>query len=500
MQELQESASAIQVPDAVTPLPYVPLEFGFILDKDLYEIDAGGSVTVHYTLSSASSVEAVTKCGWRASVNYTGEGEGKIVITAPDPASYAEVTLIATTEDGRRTAVILPVMLRDPFTAATRPRMTAVGYYSFKPWNASEDNFVKLAEAGLTMVTVETGDEDYEKSLVGARKAGLEVLAIVGDDAAKWYDDMSYTGLDELITSLKDSTVIYEWWIRDEPSVDNIYELMAIEDKMKSLDPNRSVYVNLHPNASSNSLGVDNYYDYVNIYATHMHLSHLSFDMYPILKNGGVQTDWHYCLETVANVAKQHGVPFWAFAASCWINKEPNIKLERAQPNVDNLLLQIYTDLAYGAQAVQYFTIQDYGGTDYAPIMRDGTWTKAYDDLETANLTMQKRAFVFKDGNVTRIRQVGTSASHESALSILDFPPAIKSVDVTFAATVSFIENNGNEYMVIVNNYWSADQNVRVELDSPVYSIDSEGQFHLLEPGVNNVWLAKGDIVVLKYR
>ena len=500
MQELQESASAIQVPDAVAPLPYVPHEFGFILDKDLYEIDAGGSVTVHYTLSSASAVEAVSKSGWSASVNSTGEGEGEIVITAPDPASYAEVTLIATTEDGRRTAVILPVMVRDPFTAATRPRMEALGYYCFKPWNATVENYKKLAEAGLTMVTLETDEGEWEKYIEYAAEAGLKTLAVVGNQAGHWYyEDMSDTGLDDVINCLKKYPSVYGYHMCDEPSVDVVYPLMAIKDKINQLDPTRPVYINLFANASSAALGVKTYYEYVNIMADYLHFNFISFDIYPILV-GSIQSDWHYCLEIVSDAAKRRGIPFWAFAASCWINKEPGVKLQREKPNVYNLLLQVYTDLAYGAQAVEYFTIQDYGGTDYAPIMRDGTWTKAYDDLKTANLTMQKRAFVFKDGSVTRIRQVGTSASHESALSILDFPPAIKSVDVTFAATVSFIENKGNEYMVIVNNYWSADQNVRVELTSPVYSIDSEGQFHLLEPGVNNVWLAKGDIVVLKYR
>jgi hypothetical protein len=246
-------------------------------------------------------------------------------------------------------------------------------------------------------------------------------------------------------------------------------------------------------------MGVDTYYEYVNTMADYMNFDFISFDIYPVLV-GAIQSDWHMCLETVADAAKRRGIPFWAFAASTWINKETGTTLKREKPNVYNILLQVYTDLAYGAQAVQYFTIQDYSGTDYAPIMRDGTWTKAYEDLKTANLTMQKRAFVFKDCNVTRIRQLGQSASQESALSRLDFPPEVKSMEVTFSATVSFIENRGNEYIVVVNNYWSADEILTVELEAPAYAISSDGQFQELEPGLTHLWLAKGEIVVLKYK
>ena len=150
-------------------------------------------------------------------------------------------------------------------------------------------------------------------------------------------------------------------------------------------------------------MGVNTYYEYVNTLADYLNLKQLSFDIYPIYP-GRIQNNWHKCLEIMADAAKRHGVPLWTFAASCWINKELP-KQTREKPNKMNILLQLYTSLAFGSQLVQYFTIQDYGGTDFAPIMRDGTWTQAYDYLKDANLEMQKRAFVFKGSNVTKVRQ-----------------------------------------------------------------------------------------------
>ena len=503
LEQLQSEMDQLQnqqlpsVPDAAEPAPDVDGDYFFTFDKTRYGVDAGGSVDIEYTLSEASAVEVSVREGWSATVSSNG-ASGTITITAPDPAGYTEIVVSATSQSGRQTAAKLPLMVRDPFSAATRPRMEAVGYYCLKPWNATLENFQKLADAGLTMVTLETDEGDWQSYIDLAAQAGLKTLAIVLNHAGYWYDHMEYTGLDELINYLKDCPDVYGYHMCDEPSVDDIWRLMAIKDKIRKLDPTRPIYINLLANASPAGLGVSTYYEYVNIMADYLDLDFISFDIYPVLV-GAIQPDWHMCLETVSDAARRRGIPFWAFAASCWINKE-STTLKREKPNSYNIQLQTYTDLAYGAQAVQYFTIQDYGGTDYAPIMRDGTWTQAYDELKKANLNMQKRAFVFKDCYVSKIRQLGQSASHESALSILDYPPEIKDVEVTFSATVSFVENKGNEYMVIVNNYWSADEVVRVELDSPVYYIDSEGQFNLLEPGVNNVWLSKGDMVILKYK
>ena len=494
-----ENQPAPQVPDTD---PFEPLpegDFFFTFDNVRYGVDAGGSVAVGYTLQEPSTIEVIAKEGWSATVSESGS-TGTITVSAPDPAGFSEVTVVATSRTGRSTAAVLPIIVRDPYTAATRPRMQTMGYYSFKPWNANLENYQKLADAGLTLVTVETDESDYLEQMEMARAVGIKVLAVIGWATGGWYDNMSEENLaklENLINSLKDRPELYGYHIFDEPSVDRIFELMAIEDKMIQLDPDHPVYVNLHPNASSGSLGVDNYYDYVEAFASMMRLKQLSFDIYPVLE-GGVQGDWHMCLSTVADAAKRHGKPFWAFAATCWINKEATL-YHRARPSVENILLQAYTNLAYGAQAIQYFTIQDYGGTDFAPIMRDGTWTEAYDFLKEANLQVQKRAFIFNGCDVKKIRQAGVVSIHDSALSLQDMPEEVERIEVAAGATVSFIENKGNEYIVVSSNY-CIEQPMGIHLRQPVYLIDSEGEFHLYEPGSWTMTLPSGGMVAIKYR
>ena len=201
----------------------------------------------------------------------------------------------------------------------------------------------------------------------------------------------------------------------------------------------------------------------------------------------------------MADAARRHGVPFWTFAASCWIDSEGEA-VRREKPNKYNELLQIYTSLAFGSQCMQYFTMSAYGGTTYAPFMYDNTVTAAYDALKDANTRMLKRSFVFKDCNVTKIRSTGEKSTFDTRLAVTDYPECLKSFDSTYSVLVSFVENKGNEYIVVVNNYWSVDQIVSIEFTDSYYLIDQEGVFTEYEPGLTHFLLEKGEMLVFKYK
>ena len=505
LEQLEADYAALQgrvapeVPDAAEPVTGDPSEYSISFDRPCYGVDAGSSVNINFSLPESSEVEVLTKDGWTASVSAANGTEGTITVTAPDPASPTEVVVTARSHGGKMVATNLPLKLRNPYSDATRPVMRALGYYSFKPANATAENFRKLADAGLNMVTVETDEERWQEQIALAGQAGLKVLAVlIGRCDAYYNNPDSDTRLSEAVNWLKNRPEVVAYHVFDEPGVQHAHMLKTIKDRVEELDPTRPVYINFGPEASTEWMGVPTYYEYVNTLADYLDLKQISYDQYPIFP-GRIQENWHKCLGIIADAAKRRGIDFWAFAASCWINKEAATQL-RERPNTYNLLLQIYTNLAYGAQTIQYFTIQDYGGTDFAPIMRDGTWTEAYDYLKEANLQMQKRAFVFTGCNVAKIRRAGDSATIGDMLSVLDYPAQIKNITVPWSATVSFIENNGNEYIAVVNDYWSAEQPLSIELADSVYSIEPDGSFTICQSGVNNFTIPKGGMMVFKYK
>ena len=500
LDEIEGQAAGIDLPDAVEPGHKGDADYVIAFDKARYGVDAGGSVTVGYTLPEASTVSIAVQGGWKASVSQSGSTQGTIVITAPDPASPSEMVVTATTQGGKTVATAVPVMVRDPYTDATRTRAELLGYYNFKPRWATAENFQKLADAGLTSVTVECDDYDYKDQIELAWQAGLKSLPIVGGYAEQYlaHPD-TYTGLDDIINYLKEQPGVMAYHMCDEPSKVEIPSLKIRKEKIESLDPEHPVYINLNPDGSTGALGTDNYRDYIEAFARDCGCKFISFDMYPILPGGEVMAGWHKCLRAVADISRQYNIPFWAFAASCHIDNEGGV-IKRGRPSVENLRLQTYTDLAYGAQVVQFFTIQQYGGTTFSPIMQDGTWTEAYDFLKTACLQVQKRGYVFNGCSVGKLRFTQTPAAWGESLSEVDLPAEIGSIETSHTALVSFLENRGNRYIAIVNQSYTDRITAQVAFCDMVYTIEQDGSFVEHNPGIEEFTIDEGDLMVIKVK
>lgn len=138
-------------------------EFVITFDKAGYGVDAASSVSIAYSLPEAATVEVMAMDGWNATVNATGAEEGVIIVTAPYPASPTDIVATATATDGRKTAVTLPIVVRDPYTDATRTSVAAMGYYCFNTPLATDEHFRKMAECGMDMLTIESSDNWLEQ-------------------------------------------------------------------------------------------------------------------------------------------------------------------------------------------------------------------------------------------------------------------------------------------------------------------------------------------------
>ncbi|MBQ7253191.1 MAG: hypothetical protein IJS30_00760 [Bacteroidales bacterium] len=498
--QLEKEADGIGLPAAVTPGTETGTDYSFIFNSPKYGVDAGGNVVVEYSLPEPSTVDVSTNGGWSVRVNALSDTQGEIIIVAPDPASPCEIVATARTESGKSVAAVVPVMVRDPYSDATRTSANLLGYYNFKPQWATQDNFFKLADAGLTSVTVECGDYDFREQINRAWKAGMKSLAIIGFAGSGWASDPDhYTYLDNLVGYLKQQPGLLGYHICDEPNVDEIPRLRRIREKIESLDPDHPVYINLNPEGSKSSLGTDTYREYIEAFARDCGVKFISFDMYPILPDGTYMKRWHYCLRTVADVCHRYGIPFWAFAASCWIDKESGV-IVRGRPSMENLRLQAYTDMAYGAQLVQFFTIQQYGGTSLSPILATGEWTEAYDYLKEACLQIQKRGYVFNGCNVEKIRFCREPAAESLNLAQKDLPEQIASLETNGAAMVSFLENRGNRYIAIVNQSYTSKISAQVTFNEMVYTIEQDGSFVERQSGSSEFTIDEGDLMVIKVK
>ena len=505
LDELQrQTPPAVPAADVVTPEDET---FFFTFDKAGYGIDAGGSVTVGYSLQDDATIEIKAKDseGWSFSINRINASSGQIVISAPDPASPAEFIVTATTADGRAAAAKLPVMVRDQYSDATRTTFKTMGYRGFKNNMATLENFQKLADAGIGIVTVETDEGPFMHQLDLAQQVGMKCVPVVWDAAERYErDPENYKGLDEMINELKDHPATFAYHIYDEPSTTLIPALKFRKEKIESLDPDHPVYINLNPEGSQAGLGTKYYYDYVEAYIRDCGVKFLSYDMYPCRPEGdpdypdGIVSYWWRSNEIVAGLTKQYGIPWWGYAASCLINKEQHLF---AKPTVENLRLQVYCNLSYGAQVIQYFVILQYGGTDFAPIMVDGTWNEeAYGILKDFNTELHRRGWVFDGCSMEKVRHTNTAPAWTTRFTNADLPPEVESFSTDQEALVGFIENLGNKYITVVNKSLKEKMTLDAVFNGMVYTIARDGRFVEQPSGPATFTLDEGDMLVIKYK
>ncbi|MDR1667387.1 MAG: hypothetical protein LBS03_06840, partial [Bacteroidales bacterium] len=189
----------------------------------------------------------------------------------------------------------------------------------------------------------------------------------------------------------------------------------------------------------------------------------------------GIKKGFYDSFELFSREAKRINKPFWAFALSFnhW---------DYPVPTLADLRLQVYSDLAYGAQAITYYSYwslpfefgwvkEDYEG----PISRKGEKTAAYYAVQAMNREIKALSKVFlnarmawvaytgkiPDGHRNGESQLGyhlvahTGEVPEGCtpLSEVQLPEAVKSVEVADnrTALVSYMEKGDDRFLVIVN-------------------------------------------------
>ena len=399
----------------------------------------------------------------------------------------------------KRLCILAALLLCFCGTSFSQDKIMAMGYLGFRDAAATPENFQRLAEAGLDMITLEMDQSSAQLQMDLAREAGIRILAVLAPYTDhRHLKEVDFKAVDSLVLRFKSHPALYGWHICDEPSITRIPDLKYIKEHIEALDPEHPVYINLDPLGSIRALGTDYYRDYVETYARDCNLQLLSYDCYPAMDHGNVNW-WYMCNEAVLAVTRKYGIPFWGFAATCWIDREgPNNM--HAKPTLENVRLTVNTHLAYGAQVIQYFTIRDFGGTSWAPHMYNTQWTDAYDVLKEANLEMKRREAVFAGGSVVKTRFTHLTPFACLPLVAGDLPQAVASLDSDRTALVSFIENGDARYIVVVNTEWKEKVNVTADFREDVTVIDRAGKSSVVGPGSRNFTVDGGDMLVIKWR
>ena len=371
---------------------------------------------------------------------------------------------------------------------APKEELPIMAWYSIPSDETTVERYQELKDCGFNInFTHMYGMGELKKELDVAAEVGIKVMAMAND---------LYTKTDSAVNVIKDHPALYGYFLRDEPLPPAFADLAAWAQRIKEADDTHAIYLNLVPSyVDSAALGCT-YREYVRRFIEEVKLPMVSFDNYPVT-NEGVRQLWYENLMIIAEESEKAGLPFWAFAMSVPHWNYP-------VPTLASLRMQMYTNLAYGAQGLQYFTYWTPGPEPFnyrdAPITLDGKRSEQYYKVQEVNRELQARAFVFVGSKVVSLAHTGETVP-PGCPALEQLPSHVKSLSTSpEGAVVSLLEKGEWNYLVVVSRSLDTPISLNVGFDRKAWMIDREGNATKVAKGENSFTLEEGDAAIFKFR
>ena len=298
------------------------------------------------------------------------------------------------------------------------------------------------------------------------------------------------------VSLIKDHSALFAYHLKDEPDTSDFGWLGCLRDMIYELDPAHPCYINLLPNWA---WGVSEYSEKIEHFASKIDVPFYSFDNYPITEVNGevvVREDWYRNLEEFSLMASNHSKPFWGFAlAKAHSITNPWPDTVYSEPTLEQLRLQVFSNLLYGAQAIQYF--------NFTGLVDPVTCEKkpAFDLVRQVNSEIRAYSSVFAGCSVLGVWHTG--ATIPSGTQPLTSMPhkKVKSLDMSCSegtpsfkgGVVSLLENRGTTYLVIQNRDLYNPSALDIEFTSRVKHLTPDGPIRVTQTSLE---LTPGNIAI----
>lgn len=370
------------------------------------------------------------------------------------------------------------------------PKIPILAWYSIPGGEyATVERYRELAECGFTHSFSHTYTlDDAMQALDCCAKTGLKsVFTCVELEKSP----------EETVRRVRNHKGLGAYFLRDEPGNADMPALGEWARRIEKEDSKHPCYLNLLP---VHAMGPEAYETHLQEFSRTIALPQISFDHYPINFTGDsifVNPQWYNNLEMVRREALRTGKPFWAFALSTAHTPYPI-------PVKGHLRLQMYSNLAYGAQLLQYFTYWNPGTETWnfhqAPVTQEGRRSRVYEEVRSLNQEIQRRAHVFVGCRVEDVRHMGRTIP-AGTRKLETLPAHFQRIDSRGeGALVSTISNEGRHYVVVVNtspvkgicvDIKTDDKVMRLRLDDTLVRADKYEEEYFLEPGAIEIFCYK---------
>ena len=389
----------------------------------------------------------------------------------------------------------IPSEAKSVYTNPTGKEFPILAWYSIiGDENQTPERYKELREAGFNLSFSHTGSPaNVEKAMQACKNTGVKLVVMTASMEGNTAEE---------VNRLKGDPDLALWFLRDEPVVSGFEQLRAFRDRIYENDGLHMGYLNLLPDmVEPQVLGTKNYEEYVRRYVDEVDLPMISYDFYPIVKDGEnvvVRPTFYENLEIVRKVALEKDMPFWAFCLSTAHAAYP-------VPQPSHLRVEAWSALAYGAQGLQYFTYWSPGTEVWdfhnAPINEKGERTNVYYMIKTLNREIQGLAPIFLGAKAEAVWHTGAKLP-QGTQPLKDLPIGIKAVAASEeGVVVSHLANGKKHYLMVVNRDIHNPQDVTLTAEKEMTRILPDAS--RLKPEIPTgqpVRVAAGDYLLYEFK
>ena len=422
---------------------------------------------------------------------------------------------------------VAAVLALTAFSYIAGAQIPIIGWGALAAENANAELYREARDAGFTHLTQWCKSPEIARRLLDeAEKAGIKLIIGLGHEVKRMTD-----AAEAFTAATKDSPALAYYYVTDEPHIKHAEAIRDCVKLYEELDPAHPCYVNLFGalcdrwtrndvERQMKHTGCATHDEYIRSLYEVVPLKMISFDMYPVLSFKPLEVGdfrlhgarvflkerWYETLETTSAFARERNIPMFAFALVAAHRHYP--AQDYPVPTLAHLRLQQYSNLAYGAQALQcfkYAMLKEYHGYNNAPILVGGRRSPVFDLVREMNAEIQARAYVFLGARVQGVWHtgidipLGTKRFSEKCL-----PPFVKTLSTLNGGTavISWLKNGGKDYLMVVNRDPNDDITFTATFAPGVEIVRRDGtavpaaayaDYFWLDPGDAAIFVAKGD-------
>ncbi len=370
-----------------------------------------------------------------------------------------------------------------------------LAWYSIPASETSVERYQEMRDAGITYsLTFFPNMNEVKRALNVAEQVGVKLLVSCPELKSE---------PEKTVKQLMKYPAVAGYHLKDEPAIQLYPELSDWAKRIQSVDKKHFSYVNLFPNfANSKQLGTESYEEYVQEYLKQLPVQFVSFDYYPVFKDH-ISESWYENLELISAKSREAGKPFWAFVLTT------NYDNDHVTPQtIAAMRLQAFSDLAYGAQGIQYFTywsatskdtpsLEDQRG---APISATGKRSVVYDRVKQMSEEIQSLSGIFLGAKVVSVRHTGLDRIPKGTIRLTSLPEPVKVLDTHGApALVSVLQKDENSFLIIVNKDFQNNMKFTIYGDESLQRVLKDGTIVPAGTYEPSMELDPGDITVYMF-